>query len=66
MWWGLRDVCFLLTLLDHAVLRPSAPDPIRREVNELWMSRRIGRRMGIHWTMMVPVISEEYLVTVST
>lgn len=48
------------------MLRPSAPDPIRREVNELWMSRRIGRRMGIHWTMMVPVISEEYLVTVST
>lgn len=24
-------------------------------------SRRIGRKIGMHWTMMVPVISDEYL-----
>lgn len=30
------------------------------DVREVLMSRRRGRRTGIHWTMMVPTISDEY------
>lgn len=30
------------------------------DVNEVWKSRRSGRMTGMHWTIIVPTISEEY------
>lgn len=31
------------------------------DVNVVWMSRMKGRMMGMHWTMIVPATSDEYL-----
>lgn len=52
----------LLSLLPKVVLWPPAVDSSLLEVKDVWISLRIGRRMGMHCTMMVPVISDEYLV----
>ena len=38
----------------------SSPDASFFEVREVLISRIRGRKTGIHWTMMVPTISDEY------
>jgi hypothetical protein len=36
-----------------------------RDVRDVWMSRSKGRNTGMHWTMIVPTISEEYQMFVA-
>ena len=47
-------------LLRRAVF--SAADGSLFDVNDMCMSRSRGRRTGMHWTMMVPTISDEYQI----
>lgn len=41
-------------------LRLSELSPMRLEDMDVLMSRRKGRRMGMHWTIIVPATSAEY------
>lgn len=70
-----EDIRFLLPMVDdirfplpilpsEGSLRPVV-EPSRLDARELWISRTIGRRIGMHWTIIVPVISDEYLRGVS-
>jgi hypothetical protein len=47
-------------LLCRFRLSPAAIDGNFFDVKDVWMSRSRGRKTGIHWTTMVPTISEEY------
>lgn len=50
----------LRLLLAATVLCLSVRDVNFFELNDVWISLIIVRRIGMHWTMIVPVISEEY------
>ena len=58
----LTDVRLLVNLPTQLALCRSLT--VERAVFEVRVEvswRRIGRRIGMHWTMIVPVISDEYL-----
>lgn len=57
----LVDTRFPLNLLSQVVLCASDVEPNFFDVNEVWKLCRIGRRIGMHWTMIVPATSDEYL-----
>lgn len=57
------ETCFVLRDCVQPVLfPPSAVESSLLDVRDVWMSRRIGRRMGMHWTMIVPATSDEYQI----
>jgi hypothetical protein len=47
--------------MEEALPPPSVEEPSFFEPREECMSWRTVRRIGMHWTRMVPVISDEYL-----
>lgn len=55
------DARFPLNLLPHVACCASVEELNLLDVKDVWNSRKIGRNSGIHCTMMVPVISDEYL-----
>ena len=60
---GPVEMCLLLRVQvqPDPFLSP-VEDSSLRDVKDVWMFRRMGRRMGMHCTMIVPATSDEYQI----
>lgn len=60
---GPVEMCLLLRVhVQPEPLRSPVWESRRREVYDVWNCLRMGRRMGMHCTMIVPATSDEYQI----